>query len=283
MSHRLYCAVHHRERLAGYSFRDAINLISSHSPPTQRPEQTSCDKGHAPGSVLILVLVGAAASAVVQRYRIRSASMSSWWTRGKTRGSTAARSYTPAAMEGDLDLLTGMAAELGKGAGACDRGALHLAAANGRTDVCRFLVQDLGFPVDARSPCGDTPLLLAATFGHTSTAAYLLERGADPRAPDSTGETPLHWAAYNGDRGLAMLLLHRGADTGAATPRGTALQVAATRAHPDVIAILLRHGADPNKVANPYFAPLDSSLVGGSLECMKLLILVVHYIVLCKK
>jgi ankyrin repeat protein len=91
-----------------------------------------------------------------------------------------------------------MAAELGKGAGECDRGALHLAAANGRTDVCRFLVQDLGFPVDARSLCGDTPLLLAATFGHTSTAAYLLERGADPRAPDSTGETPLHWAAYNG-------------------------------------------------------------------------------------
>jgi ankyrin repeat protein len=91
-----------------------------------------------------------------------------------------------------------MAAELGKGAGECDRGALHLAAANGRTDVCRFLVQDLGFPLDARSPCGDTPLLLAATFGHTSTAAYLLERGADPRAPDSTGETPLHWAAYNG-------------------------------------------------------------------------------------
>jgi ankyrin repeat protein len=41
-----------------------------------------------------------------------------------------------------------------------------------------------------------------------------------------------------------MLLLHRGADTGAATPRGTALQVAATRAHPDIIAILLRHGAD---------------------------------------
>ncbi|KAM0878268.1 hypothetical protein ACQ4PT_034993 [Festuca glaucescens] len=182
------------------------------------------------------------------------------------------RAFLHAAMEGHLDLLTGMAADLGKGAGACGRGALHLAAANGWTHVCRFLVQDLGFPVDALSSCGDTPLLLAATFGHTLTAAYLLERGADPRAPDSTGETPLHWAAYNGDRDLAMLLLHRGADMGAATPRGTALQVAATRAHPDVVAILLRHGADPNKVANLYFTPLASSLVGGSLECMKLLI-----------
>ncbi|KAM0867793.1 hypothetical protein ACQ4PT_041747 [Festuca glaucescens] len=190
----------------------------------------------------------------------------------------------------------------GAGAGAagvwstCGRGALHLAAANGRAHVCRYLIQDLGFPVDAPSSSGETPLLLAATFGHTETAAYLLERGATPRAPDSDGETPLHWAAYNGDRELAMLLLHRGADAGAANPRGTPLHVAAERAHPDVVSILLRQGADvcrlhfsrlcqmsnkvdqfailqPNKVANGVFTPLISSLVGGSLKCMKLLIL----------
>ncbi|KAM0867792.1 hypothetical protein ACQ4PT_041747 [Festuca glaucescens] len=190
-----------------------------------------------------------------------------------------------AAIDGNLDLLARMAVELdaeargGAGAGAagvwstCGRGALHLAAANGRAHVCRYLIQDLGFPVDAPSSSGETPLLLAATFGHTETAAYLLERGATPRAPDSDGETPLHWAAYNGDRELAMLLLHRGADAGAANPRGTPLHVAAERAHPDVVSILLRQGADPNKVANGVFTPLISSLVGGSLKCMKLLIL----------
>ena len=80
----------------------------------------------------------------------------------------------------------------------CGHNALHLAAANGRTRVCRYLVQDLGLPVDARSSSGDTPLVLAATDGHTATAAYLLERGTDPRAPDSDGDTPLHWAAYHG-------------------------------------------------------------------------------------
>ena len=41
-----------------------------------------------------------------------------------------------------------------------------------------------------------------------------------------------------------MLLLHKGADVGAANPRGTPLHVAAARAHPDVVGILLRHGAD---------------------------------------
>ncbi|KAM0897028.1 hypothetical protein ACQ4PT_022813 [Festuca glaucescens] len=158
--------------------------------------------------------------------------------------------------------LAGMAVELdaaargGTGAGAagvwstCGRGALHLAAANGKAHVCRYLIQDLGFPVDAPSSSGETPLLLAATFGHTETAAYLLERGATPRAPDTDGETPLHWAAYNGDRELAMLLLHRGADAGAANPRGTPLHVAAEQAHPDVVSVLLRQGADAGANVN---------------------------------
>uniref|UniRef100_A0ACD5ZV83 Uncharacterized protein n=1 Tax=Avena sativa TaxID=4498 RepID=A0ACD5ZV83_AVESA len=183
-------------------------------------------------------------------------------------------------MDGNLDLLARMAAELeatarGGAAGVrstCGRQALHLAAANGRTDACRYLVQDLAFPVDAPSSPGETPLLLAATFGHTAAAAYLLERGASPRATDGDGETSLHWAAYNGDRELAMLLLSRGADVDAATPRGTPLHVAAAGAHPAVVDILLRHGADPSKVANCVFTPLVSSLLGGSLECMKLLI-----------
>ncbi|KAM0895512.1 hypothetical protein ACQ4PT_023779 [Festuca glaucescens] len=154
----------------------------------------------------------------------------------------------------------------------CGPQALRLAAANGRTVVCRYLVEHLAVPVDAPSSSGETPLLLAATSGHTATAAYLLERGADPRTPENDGETPLHWAAYNGDRELAMLLLSRGADVGAANPRGTALHVAAAQAHPAVVALLLNHGADPNKVANRVFTPLVSSLLGGSLECMKLLI-----------
>uniref|UniRef100_A0A8I6XRR0 Uncharacterized protein n=1 Tax=Hordeum vulgare subsp. vulgare TaxID=112509 RepID=A0A8I6XRR0_HORVV len=211
----------------------------------------------------------------------------------------------------------------------CGR-ALHLAATNGRTNVCRYLVQDLGIPVDTLSDERETPLLLAATFGHTATAAWLLERGASARAPDVDGETPLQWAAYNGtlrthlagrrhlallrvpvapvetswplpiaygyaervldqtraragltcwrvvraagDRDLVMLLLYKGADVGAANPRGTALHVAAMRGCPEVVRVLLRHGADPNKVASRVFTPLVPSLLGGSLQCMKLLI-----------
>lgn len=201
---------------------------------------------------------------------------------------TRRRVLLHAAIDGNLDLLSRMAVELdvaargGTGTGAagvwstCGRGALHLAAANGKTHVCRYLVQDLGLPVDVPSSSGETPLHLAATFGHTATAAYLLECGASSRAPDTDGETPLHWAAFNGDRELAMLLLHRGADVGAANPRGTALHVAAEGARPEIVAVLLRHGADLNKVANCVFTPLVSSVVGDSFESTKLLIQVLQ-------
>lgn len=47
-----------------------------------------------------------------------------------------------------------------------------------------------------------------------------------------------------GDPELAKLLLSRGADVGAANPRGTPLHLAAARAHPAVVSVLLDHGAD---------------------------------------
>ncbi|XP_047064140.1 uncharacterized protein LOC124671864 [Lolium rigidum] len=193
---------------------------------------------------------------------------------------TQARLLLHAAIDGNLDLLARMAVEMEatarrRGPGVwstCGPQSLRLAAANGRTVVCRYLVEHLAVPVDAPSSSGETPLLLAATSKHTATAAYLLEHGADPRTAENDGESPLHWAAYNGDHELATLLLSRGANVGATNPRGTALHDAAAQAHPAIVALLLSHGADPKKVANSVFTPLLSSLLGGSLECMKLLI-----------
>lgn len=175
----------------------------------------------------------------------------------------------------------GMAAEVdaaapggGEGAGGvrsrCGRGALHLAAANGRTHVCRFLLEGLGLPVDALSAsgappsrpaaaarsshvssmlaerliscsvfdaaahAGETPLLLAATFGHTSTAAYLLDRGADPSTPDPNGgDTPLHWAAYNGAyvRRRARVASRRGSCAPCIVPPSVSLCSCACKFH----------------------------------------------------
>jgi ankyrin repeat protein/GNAT superfamily N-acetyltransferase len=71
---------------------------------------------------------------------------------------------------------------------------LARAAGRGQRAAVEALV-DLGVPVDARGPMGETALQAARECGHDPIAALLLERGADPgkRAPrvaDRGGEPP---------------------------------------------------------------------------------------------
>jgi ankyrin repeat protein len=58
------------------------------------------------------------------------------------------------------------------------------------------------------------------------------------------GLTNLHHICATGDLELAKLLLEKGAGPGATNARGTPLHNAAARAHPEVVALLLKRGAD---------------------------------------
>jgi ankyrin repeat protein len=66
---------------------------------------------------------------------------------------------------------------------------LASAAGRGQRAAVAALL-DLGVPVDARGPTGETALEAARACGHDATAALLVERGADPRkrAPHEGGE-----------------------------------------------------------------------------------------------
>jgi ankyrin repeat protein/GNAT superfamily N-acetyltransferase len=57
---------------------------------------------------------------------------------------------------------------------------LARAAGRGQRQAVEVLL-DLGVPVDARGPMGETPLIAARECGHGEIAALLLDRGADPR------------------------------------------------------------------------------------------------------
>jgi len=56
--------------------------------------------------------------------------------------------------------------------------ALHLAAANGRDKIIKFLVR-VGMDVNEGTTFGNVPLFFAAIYGHLSTCKLLLELGAD--------------------------------------------------------------------------------------------------------
>jgi ankyrin repeat protein len=88
------------------------------------------------------------------------------------------------------------------------------AAALGRTERVRELLDGDEALASAFAPDGFHPLGLAAFFGHPETAALLIERGADVNAPSRNdfGVTPLHSACAVRDLATVRLLLERGAD-----------------------------------------------------------------------
>lgn len=153
------------------------------------------------------------------------------------------------------------------------------AAAVGRLDRVREILDESPDLVDAIAPDGFQPLGLACFFGHEAVAAYLLERGAAADSPSHNPMkvmplhsavaarsleitrllleygapvnavqadhfTPLHAAAQNGDVEIVRLLLAAGADPSLRDADGkTALDIARTEGHAEVIDLLLKHGA----------------------------------------
>jgi ankyrin repeat protein len=85
----------------------------------------------------------------------------------------------------------GLVAELRR----ADHRAIAQAAENGNLPAVRLML-DVGFPLNAKvGDDGATPLHAAASAGAVDLVAFLLERGADIEATDTTwGATPLRWA-----------------------------------------------------------------------------------------
>ncbi|OVA06699.1 Tetratricopeptide TPR-1 [Macleaya cordata] len=152
------------------------------------------------------------------------------------------------------------------------RGALTFAAAGGKLNVCKYLIEELRLKVDVKDGNGITPLCHAAIRGHLSTVEYLLEKGANLDASNDTNHTPLHYAAKRGDKEILALLLSRGARVDVATRSGTALQFAAALGHHDAVKVLLDHHANPNVFFHHMLTPLVITILVNSLQCVELLI-----------
>ena len=84
-----------------------------------------------------------------------------------------------AALKGDL---AGAKLLLASGANVNQPGwsALHYAASGPRPELVQLLLEQ-GATVDARSPNGTTPLMMAARYGSEDSVKQLLKRGADPK------------------------------------------------------------------------------------------------------
>jgi ankyrin repeat protein len=110
--------------------------------------------------------------------------------------------------------------------------ALHFAARQGAMASVRTLV-DEGSDVNAPAADKTTPLVIATINGQYDTAAYLLERGADPNRSSVNGMTALY-AALNIEWAPRMFYPQ---------PRA---QLQQKLSYLDLMTALLGKGADPN-------------------------------------
>jgi len=120
--------------------------------------------------------------------------------------------------------------------------ALHDAAAAGKFDRVKGLVEPNPALAKSFSPDGFPVVALACFFGHLEIARYLSEKGADINAAATNG------SGYN------------------------SMTAAVTAGHTAIVQWLLESGVDPNYRYGPGYTPLLSAAANGHLEIAKLLL-----------
>ncbi|KAL6850475.1 hypothetical protein ACP4OV_021102 [Aristida adscensionis] len=163
-------------------------------------------------------------------------------------------------------------------AGSKRYGPLHLAAAAGKEEACQLLLKDFEVEVDATDVegllLGATPLIFAVQgTGSTAVVGLLLSHEADANKADHGGIVALHIAAEQGFCEVAELLLSNGAEVDPICQNGGApIHIAAENGHANMLKLLLKHKADFIWHRVSLNTPLTASLIGSSVECMKILI-----------
>jgi len=135
------------------------------------------------------------------------------------------------------------------------QGALQIAAACGKVDVLRFLLdlnlaEEEPLNINSVDDAGHTALIAAIVEGHEGAALFLLVRGASvqQRTTDK-GRLALHYAAQTSMNRIVEFMLGRSCNDiiNIEDNRGyTPLALACIANTPTVVPTLLSYGADPN-------------------------------------
>jgi ankyrin repeat protein len=119
------------------------------------------------------------------------------------------------------------------------------------------------------------PLDFAAINNQVRAAEMLLDAGADPNRTSGWQHSALYVAVENDCRDMAVLLLQRGAKADVSSgARGVELplHVAAAANRPEMIELLLAHGAKVDCTDSNGWTPLFKAAENGCLDAVKVLV-----------
>ena len=128
---------------------------------------------------------------------------------------------------------------------------LIFAASNGHTDCVRLLLE-ANAKVNGTDAWGSTALFKASSYNHKACVETLLDSGADPNQPNKWGALPLQYAAHQGYTDVVKLLVDHGADVSLHIEQTVpfALSAAASRGHFDSLQVLLESGSSTDYSIN---------------------------------
>eukprot|EP00271_Cylindrocystis_brebissonii_P022420 TRINITY_DN8625_c0_g1_i2.p1 TRINITY_DN8625_c0_g1~~TRINITY_DN8625_c0_g1_i2.p1 ORF type:complete len:640 (+),score=102.91 TRINITY_DN8625_c0_g1_i2:215-2134(+) len=149
---------------------------------------------------------------------------------------------------------------------------IHQAAESGDVHEVERLL-DEGVEVESPMNNGDTPLIIAARFGHQLILDSLLRHGANVNATNNYLRTSLHEAASNGRAACCQLLLSEGALPNFQGLHGeTPLHLAAGRGHRATVRLLLAHGASHASTTTSDDTPLQVAVDHGHEAVCRILL-----------
>eukprot|EP01136_Pigoraptor_vietnamica_P000099 Opistho-1_new@24980 len=202
------------------------------------------------------------------------------------RNSEGASPVHMASMGGHAGILR-LLLEHGGAPDACDNDRrfrpVHLAAYAGSNE-CIEVLRERGVSISPVDTEGITPLHFACIGGHVETVRLLVQLGGDIAYVDGKGRGCLGYAANNGRAELVRLMLSRSGpldclasarpiDVNAVDGMGdTALHLAVTDGHADVVSVLLDYGANINATNAGSETALVCAARLGREECVRVLL-----------
>ncbi|GAD92027.1 Pfs, NACHT and ankyrin domain protein [Paecilomyces variotii No. 5] len=149
---------------------------------------------------------------------------------------------------------------------------LFLAAGYGHLEIIKLFIE-IGADIESKDSHQQTVLFWAGKNGHTEIVKFLIGNGADIEAKDSDQRTPLSWAAATGRIETAKLLLENGAyidykDSMEQTP----LSIAAANGHTEIVKLLLENGVYVDSKDYRQQTSLSIAAICGHTKIVKLLL-----------